>query len=250
MTRPRRAVGYVRVSSAAQGRSGLGLEAQRQAITLTAAARGWTLEHIAEDVLSAEYSDNRPQFVQVLADLNAGRYDALIGAKLDRLTRSTRDTLDLLDDAEANGWVVVSASEGWMDTSSASGNLTTVIFAAFAESERLRIGERTKEGLAVARQRGKRLGAPPELPTEVVERVVAEQASGRSLAAIAAGLAADGVPTARGGTWTKGTVARVLGRVAAARATTGLDDALAALAEVDARHAAAVAEDIALGRKR
>ena len=70
--------------------------------------------------------------------------------------------------------------------------------------------------LAAARAKGVRLGRPQTLPLDVVHRIVDERSSGHSLATIADGLVADGVPTARGGIWYPATVAKVLKSQAAA----------------------------------
>lgn len=73
------------------------------------------------------------------------------------------------------------------------------------------IGQRTRGGLAAKRAAGVRLGRPSVLGREVVERIVRERAAGRSLRVIAEGLAADGVPTARGGaSWSTSSVQAVL----------------------------------------
>ena|SRR5438067_2384655 len=85
------------------------------------------------------------------------------------------------------------------------------VLATFAQFERRLIGQRTREALAVKRTEGVRLGRPPVLPQKVRTRIQAERADRRSLAAIAAALNGDRVPTARGGVqWHPSTVRAVL----------------------------------------
>ena len=67
-----------------------------------------------------------------------------------------------------------------------------------SQYERRLISQRTRDALAAKRARGERLGAAPALPVEVTRRIIAERANGLTFQAIAAGLMADGIPTARG----------------------------------------------------
>ncbi len=85
------------------------------------------------------------------------------------------------------------------------------VLATFAQFERRLIGQRTREALAIKRSEGVRLGRPPKLDPEVRKRIHAERAEHRSLAAIAAALNADNIPTAHGGArWHPSTVRAVL----------------------------------------
>jgi DNA invertase Pin-like site-specific DNA recombinase len=92
-----RVIGYVRVSTEEQGRSGLGLAAQRAAIL---AARPDA--EIVEEVASGGRADNRPRLEEVRASLQRG--DVLVVSRLDRLTRSLYDFADLVREAERRGW--------------------------------------------------------------------------------------------------------------------------------------------------
>jgi DNA invertase Pin-like site-specific DNA recombinase len=73
------------------------------------------------------------------------------------------------------------------------------VLATFAQFERRLIGQRTKEALAQKRRQGVRLGRPPAIPDKIAKRIVRERKRGTTLAQIAEGLNADGVPTPRGG---------------------------------------------------
>src|SRR5664280_390945 len=84
---------------------------------------------------------------------------------------------------------------GW-NGSSVAGEFMANMIANAAQYERRLIGQRTSAAMQAKRQAGATFGRPDRVPAEVVARVVAERAAGRSLAAIAAGLDADEVPTA------------------------------------------------------
>lgn len=204
-------IGYIRVSTREQGESGLGLAAQRAAITGECERRGWPLEHIYQDVASGK-DTARPGLTSALAALKSGLVVGLVVAKLDRLSRSLLDFAGLLRTADVQKWAVVVLDLG-VDTGTDSGKLVSHVIAAFAEWERGAIGTRTREGLAQARARGARIGRPSGLPADVVARIVRERGAGLSLGAVAAGLNADGVPTGQGGMrWYPSTVRSVLGR--------------------------------------
>src|SRR5580704_13007488 len=85
---PFRVLGYVRVSTEEQSRSGAGLAAQRAAIRRTCEERGWDLVEVVEDKGFSAKSLERPGITGVLERLNAGDAAALMVAKLDRLSRS------------------------------------------------------------------------------------------------------------------------------------------------------------------
>lgn len=204
-------IGYVRVSTREQADSGLGLAAQRSAITAECARRGWSLERIYEDVASGKDTD-RPELEAALAALRSGLVGALVVAKLDRLSRSTLDFAGLLETAKAQKWALVLLDLG-VDTAMPSGQLVATVISAIAQYERQLIVTRTREGLAEAKARGTRMGRPSLLTADVRARIVREHAAGLSLGAIARALNADGVPTGQGGArWYPSTIRAVLAR--------------------------------------
>lgn len=100
-----------------------------------------------------------------------------------------------------------------LNTTSPTGRLVAHVVSAVAEFERDRVRERTREALAVARANGAKLGRPPRLGEDVVQRIVSEREAGLTLSAIADRLNLDGVPTAQGGRcWWPSTVRGVLAR--------------------------------------
>ena len=214
----RRAIAYFRVSTTGQGRSGLGLDAQRQAVNAYVANIGADLVGQYEDIESGK-RDDRPELQRAI--VHAKRSKALLViAKLDRLSRKVSFVSNLME----SGVQFVA-----VDNPSAN-ELTIHILAAVAQAERKAIGERTRAALAAARARGTRLGNPNlALARPLAAQAVSARACGfalntlpvirdlqgagcRSLQAIANALNARGIRTARRGTWTATAVRRVLAR--------------------------------------
>lgn len=210
-----RVVGYVRVSTAEQAESGAGLAAQRAAIKEAAKRRGWALVSILEDVgVSAKSTKGRTALAAAIALVEAGGADALVVAKLDRLSRSMLDFATLMDRARTNRWAIV-VLDMEFDMTTPTGELMANMLAAFAQFERRLIGQRTKDGLAQKRAQGVQLGRRPTTPDAVARRVRREREAGASLGAIARGLNLDAIPTAQGGAaWYPSTVRALLNRVA------------------------------------
>ena len=203
-------LGYCRVSTQEQGRSGLGLAAQREAIREEAARRGWTdLEFISDDGHSAK-DLKRPGIQQALQRLATGDGQILVAAKLDRVSRSLLDFAELMTRSRKEDWSLLALDLG-VDTTTAGGEMMANVMASFAQFERRLIGERTSAALQAAKARGQRLGRPRSLPRKVVNRIMRERARGDTLATIAEHLNTDRVATAQGGAmWYPATVRGVL----------------------------------------
>lgn len=153
-------LGYIRVSTDKQTISGAGLEAQRAWLTLEAERRGLDLEIIQEsEAMSGKSYSKRTALNEALARLDKGQASGLAVAKLDRLSRSVSDFLNILERSRKNKWSLVIGDLS-LDTSTPLGEAMATITATFAQLERKRIGERTKEGLAVKRASGVILGRP------------------------------------------------------------------------------------------
>ena len=145
----RRLVGYARVSTDDQD-----LSLQTDALT----RHGIPKSLIFADKFSGAKSD-RPGLAKCLAALESG--DILIVWRLDRLGRSMRHLITIVEQLRSRGVGFRSLNEGAIDTTSASGELIFNIFSALAQFERRLIQERTKAGLAAARARGRCGGRPP-----------------------------------------------------------------------------------------
>ena len=209
-----RVAGYIRVSSREQGDSGLSLAAQKGALSAAAALReGWTLAHIAVEVASAGNTRKRPVLRNLLDDLDAGRYDALLVSRLDRLARSVGDFAAMLDRADRHGWTLVCLSPA-VDMTEPYGKAMAGVAAVFAQLERELIAQRTREGLEIARARGTfkpgehlRYSDPAG-----IARMRALRREGLSYDKVAAAMTAEGWPTRHGGAWAGRTIYDVLRR--------------------------------------
>ena len=202
---------YSRVSTSEQADSGLGLAAQDKAIDNALAARGWTAGAALTDegVSGSIAPEKRPQLAKALQMLANGEADTLVVAKLDRATRSVADLCHLLDLSDRQGWDFIALDLG-IDTSTPMGRAMAQMAGVFSELERKMIGQRTSDALQALKANGQRLGRPVSLEDETRSRIAAERAEGKSLRAIAEGLTADGIATARGGKWHASTVKAVL----------------------------------------
>lgn len=208
-------IGYTRRSKANRRRPddpAHGLDAQRRAIEAEAEQRGWEMVWTEPDDGRSGRNVARPGLQEALRLLAAGEAAGIVVAKLDRLSRSMFDFADLLRTADRQGWSVVALDLG-VDTSTLNGRLVAHVLMSVAEWERGRIGERTAEGLAVARAAGVQLGAREAILPEVGRRIRRYARAGESSRSIAARLDAAGVPTPGGGaSWSHSTVARYLAR--------------------------------------
>ncbi|WP_096701434.1 recombinase family protein [Magnetospirillum sp. 15-1] len=215
-------IAYYRVSTAKQGASGLGLEAQRQAVMDYLNGGEWELLAEYTEIESGKKND-RPQLARALkAAKKVGA--VLIIAKLDRLARNVAFIANLME----AGVDFVACD---MPTAS---RMVLHVMAAFAEEEARRISERTRAALQVAKARGKALGgrrSPGQYEASAATRIASAdllaanvrpvissiQASGiTSYAAIADALNNRGIQTPRGGQWHASSVRNVVLRSAQA----------------------------------
>ena len=216
-------VAYVRVSTSQQGRSGLGIEAQREALARFAEIEGF--EIVAEFVevetgKGSDALDRRPELAAALAKARALRCPVAV-AKLDRLSRDVHFISGLMSHRVS---FVVAELGPDVDP------FVLHLYAALAEKERALISGRTKSALAAAKAKGVKLGNPKlgdargravaALKAEAdraagnVLPIIAEiQKSGaKTLRDIANALNARGVPTPRGGLWYAASVRNALAR--------------------------------------
>lgn len=222
-----KAIAYIRVSTQKQSRSGLGLEAQREAIRQFATNEG--IELIGEFIevetgKGADALDRRPKLAAALRE--AKKRDAHITvAKLDRLSRDVHFISGLM--AQHVPFLTVELGAN-VDP------FTLHIFSALAQKERELISQRTKAGLAQAKKRGIRLGnrtnlaeaqamgaasnrqSANEFAARIWPSIKAFLAEGMSLRKIAEQLNSQGVATARGGQWQAVQVSAIAKRMSAA----------------------------------
>jgi DNA invertase Pin-like site-specific DNA recombinase len=219
-------VAYIRVSGQKQGKSGLGLEAQKSAIERFCAAEGYDITRTYVEVETGKGADaieRRPQLKSALRQASAYKCSIVV-AKLDRLSRDVAFISGLMSKGIPFVITEIPNADPFM----------LHIYAAVAEQERLKISERTREALAAAKARGVKLGNPhgPKPFTAEMQKqgaeVLRQQADARaeqlsdilaefaelSANATAKALNERGLPSARGGKWTARAVINVRARLA------------------------------------
>ena len=157
---PRRAVGYVRVSTEEQANEGMSLEAQRARIAAWAELNGYELVEIfADEGLSGRRADTRPGLGAALQAVCLEKI-ALVVYSLSRVSRSTRDMLAIADQLERAGADLVSLTER-IDTTGAAGRMVFRMLAVLNEFERDVIAERTSTALRHKQRIGKAVSRAP-----------------------------------------------------------------------------------------
>ncbi|NBW66548.1 recombinase family protein [bacterium] len=195
-------VGYVRVSTARQGDSGLGQEAQEEMIRQYASFAKLEVSGFASEVMSGAAGKRRPVFEDLVARCKRGEMSGIIVAKLDRLGRSGIALMKLAEDAKQHGFRVIIASDALtIPGESANDRMFLNVLYAMAEWERDTISERTIDALASAKARGKVLGPPRRLQAVSEARVRELRAAGMGFSAIARQLNEESVPSASGKPW-------------------------------------------------
>jgi site-specific DNA recombinase len=154
-TLPNAFVGYIRVSTDEQARSGLSLQSQRERVEAWARMYGHSLVDIVSDEGVSARSLDRPGMQRVLRMVERREVRGIIVAKLDRLTRSTRDLADMVDLCDRKRVALASVSES-LDTSTACGRMVVSMIGVVAQWEREATAERTAAALDAKRRRGLR----------------------------------------------------------------------------------------------
>jgi DNA invertase Pin-like site-specific DNA recombinase len=163
-------IGYARVST-----DGQSLEAQQASLKAAGA------EKIFAEKISGAITD-RKALAKAIAVLGAG--DVLLVTRLDRLARSTRDLLNVLDTVSKAGAKFKSLADTWADTTTPHGELMITILAGLATFERHLIRARTDEGRKRAQANGVRFGRPLKLSAFQIREALARKANGEPLSDI------------------------------------------------------------------
>jgi DNA invertase Pin-like site-specific DNA recombinase len=156
--------GYVRVST-----DGQTLDAQLEALQAAGC------EKIFRETISGANAD-RAELARLLAAIDRG--DTMIVSRPDRLARSTRDLLSILDTLTTRGATFRSLGDRWADTTTPHGRLMLTVLGGLAEFERELVRLRTGEGRRRARARGVHLGRPPKLTPQQRREALQALASG------------------------------------------------------------------------
>ena len=209
-----RAAIYLRISLDRSGEEAA-VERQLEDCLSIIAQRGWTQagEPYVDNSVSASKRDvRRPEYDRMVADYEAGAFDAIVCYDLDRLTRQPRQLEDWIDAAEERGLVLVTAN-GEADLSTDGGRMFARVKAAVARSEIERKGARHRRANQQRAEAGKPYGGrrkygyevdgitPREDEAAIVRRCFEEVASGASLRSVVAGLLRDNVPPGTGKGW-------------------------------------------------
>ena len=163
--------GYARVST-----NGQDLAAQ------DAELRAFGCAKVFKEKASGARSD-RPELAKVIGRLEPG--DVLVVVRLDRLARSTRDLLNVLDELSKRGAGFRSLKDTWADTTTPHGKLMLTVLGGLAEFERSLIAARTGEGRKRAQERGVRFGRPRKLTAHQRQEALQRIAAGETQADIA-----------------------------------------------------------------
>jgi site-specific DNA recombinase len=223
-SRPLRAIGYLRVSTSGQAEHGLGLEAQREAVRRYAAEQGYNLLEVVSEAASGGVRDgetlsyeHRPVLLSLREQAKAGEYDVLLVAKLDRLSRDYPSLAVFERELQKVGVEVVSVAE-----QNGDGPMAEFIrgqVALVAQLERAMILERVGAGKALARKRGAYVGGGVpfgytasgkggklEIVKElepIVVSIFQAVKEGDSPGRVARDLDSRGVPSPKGGRWSR-----------------------------------------------
>ena len=164
-------VGYCRVS-----KSEMNLDRQIDALIDV----GIDIRNIYREKVTGTTKE-RPQLIKMLEELQPG--DTVVVSELSRLSRSTKDLFEIVEQIHEAGAQIKSLKENWLDTTTPQGKLLFTIFAGLSQFERDLLSERTKDGLKAAKARG-RSGGRPRIRTDKTLTIQALYSKGITIAEI------------------------------------------------------------------
>lgn len=210
--KPLKVYGYVRVSTEDQAREGLSVDAQKAKIKAYTALHDLELVEILTDEGFSGKNLKRPGIQKLLKMVSGKEVEGIIIYKLDRLCRTTRDLLKLVEEVFTEGNTRFFSISEQIDTKTAIGKFFLTLMGALAQMERELIAERTKATLQYKRQKGEHLGAVPfgfdkvddklvknDEEQKIIRKMKRWKKEGKSLREIARRLNAAGIPTKRKG---------------------------------------------------
>ncbi len=217
---------YIRVSTEDQAKDGFSIHAQREKLTKYAEANDWDIfDYYVDDGISGKDLEGRPEVTRLLKDIEEGKINNVLIYKLDRLTRSVRDLIYLIELFEKHNCTFNSQTEK-IDTSNAVGRMFVKIIGIFAEFERENLAERVSFGYEQKTREGNYTNTNGvygydyivgeqklvvnEIEKELVNRIFDLYIDGKSYFKIAHLFNEENVPTKRGGHWASSTVKSVI----------------------------------------
>lgn len=218
---------YIRVSTEDQAKDGFSIHAQHEKLTKYADANEWIIgDYYVDDGISGKNLIDRPEVTRMLEDVKNGKINNVLIYKLDRLTRSMKDLIYLIEFFESNNCTFNSQTEK-IDTSNAVGRMFVKIIGIFAEFERENLAERVAFGYEQKTREGnytntngvygydyivgeKRLEIN-EAEAELVKKIFELYIDGESYHRIAKKFNITNVPTKRGGHWSASTIKSIIG---------------------------------------
>jgi DNA invertase Pin-like site-specific DNA recombinase len=218
----KKAYGYIRVSTEGQAADGVSMEAQEAKVKAWADLNGFPEVVIFRDAgISGKRADNRAGLQDALSVIEDG--DALVVYSLSRMSRSTKDTIEIAEALEKKGADLVSISER-IDTTTAAGKMVFRMLAVLNEFERDQVSERTKAAMAHKKTENERIGRIPfgyclaadgihleesEREQWILSEIRGMKKAGLSLRKIADELNERGIANREGRTWNHVAVKRV-----------------------------------------
>jgi len=229
----KKVVGYIRVSTDKQKNNGISPGDQDEKIRQWATLNGYEIKEVLSDLgVSGRHMKNRSKLDGALDSLERG--DALVAYSLSRVSRSIRDTLDLVDRIHQKGADLVSLTEK-IDTTTPQGELIFHIFASLNQFQRDMTASHVREIMASKRERGEKTGGKIPFGFDVIEesrgdkvvkKIVINEDEGETIEAIrmmaekrwsaskiARRLNQEGIKTKCGKEWTKTQIVRILRRL-------------------------------------
>lgn len=217
---------YIRVSTEDQAKDGFSINAQKEKLTKYAEANDWDIyDYYIDDGISGKNLDGRPEVQRMLKDIEDKKINNVLIYKLDRLTRSVRDLIYLIELFEKYGCTFNSQTEK-IDTSNAVGRMFVKIIGIFAEFERENLAERVSFGYEQKTRegnytncngvygydyiKGEQKLVVNDIEKELVNRIFDLYIDGNSYFKIARMFNMENVPTKRGGHWASATIKSII----------------------------------------
>lgn len=217
---------YLRVSTEEQAKEGFSINAQKEKLTSYANINDWEIyDFYIDDGISGKNIVDRPSINRLIEDVKCGNVNNVLIYKLDRLTRSVKDLINLIELFEEYNCSFNSVTEK-LDTSNAVGRMFIKIIGIFAEFERENLAERVSFGYEQKTREGNYTNTNGvngydyivgsgelvvnDIEKDIVNRIYDLYLEGTSMLKIAKQFNEEKVPTKRGGDWSQSTIKSIL----------------------------------------